>query len=126
MARRTIEERLAELREREARLRREQERLKARLSVEERKRDTRRRILLGSLVLARLESEPALRAIVERELAGFLTRPGDRELFAGIVGLAGVLPSQAEVAAADDATRPLRAGSAGRPADGPGPAAGSG
>lgn len=98
--RRTIEERLNELREREARLRCQQERLKARLGVEERKRDTRRRILLGSLVLAKLESEPALRAIVARELPGFLTRPSDRELFAGVVELAdaALLPATAEVA----------------------------
>lgn len=98
--RRTIEERLLELREREARLRCQQERLKARLSVEERKRDTRRRILLGSLVLARLESEPELRAVVTRELPRFLTRPTDRELFAGVVELAdaALLPATAEVA----------------------------
>lgn len=87
MARASIAERLEQLRQRQERLRREQSRLQARLSTEERRRDTRRKILLGSLVLAKLESEPALRALIARELAGFLSRPSDRELFAGIVEL---------------------------------------
>lgn len=91
-ARASLEERLAQIKAREERLRRERGRLQARLSSEERKRDTRRKILLGSLVLARLDSEPALRALMERELPGFLTRPEDRRLFEGIVRLPGSAP----------------------------------
>ena len=87
-ARSSLEERLAKVREREARLKRERDRLVARLSTEERKRDTRRKILLGSLVLAKLEESPKLREFIARELSGFLTRVEDRALFDGIVELA--------------------------------------
>ena len=87
-ARTSLEERLAKVREREAHLRRERDRLVARLQMSERKRDTRRKILLGSLVLAKLEESPKLRAFIERELPGFLVRAEDRALFAGIVELA--------------------------------------
>lgn len=73
-ARATLEERLARVREREALLEQERDRLTARLQVSERKRDTRRRILLGSLVLARLEESTELREFVARELPSFLAR----------------------------------------------------
>lgn len=80
MARRTIEERLAQL---EA----QKKALKARLGKEERAKDTRRKVLLGALVLHRLESgkdeefSRRLREWLKRELPGFLTRDGDKELF---------------------------------------------
>ena len=95
-ARSSLEERLARVREREARLKRERERdrLVARLSTEERKRDARRKILLGSLVLAKLEESPKLRAFIARELPGFLVREEDRALFAGIVELAVDEPAE--------------------------------
>ena len=85
MARKTIEQRLAELDAQRATL-------KARLSKQERANDTRRKVLLGALVLHRLENgkdEEFSRRLGEwlkRELPDFLTRPGDKELFADLIG----------------------------------------
>lgn len=80
MARRSIPERIAQL---EAR----KKALQARLTKQERAVDTRRKVLLGALVLQRLESghDPEftrrLRDWLKRELPGFLIRANDRALF---------------------------------------------
>ena len=85
MARKTIEQRLAELDAQRASL-------KARLGKQERANATRRKVLLGALVLHRLENGTdeefarRLREWLQRELPGFLTRDGDRELFADLIG----------------------------------------
>ena len=87
MARTTIEQRLAELDAQRATL-------KARLSKQERANDTRRKVLLGALVLHRLENSndpdftKRLGDWLRRELPGFLTRDGDKELFADLLGKA--------------------------------------
>lgn len=86
MARKSIEERLAQLDAQRATL-------KARLSKQERANDTRRKVLLGALVLHRLEGGPDqfsrdLGDWLRRELPGFLTRDGDKELFADLLGKA--------------------------------------
>ncbi|WP_112313477.1 mobilization protein [Pseudogemmobacter bohemicus] len=87
MARKSIEERLAQLDAQRAAL-------KARLSKQERANDTRRKVLLGALVLHRLENgkdEEFSRRLGEwlkRELPDFLTRDGDKELFADLIGSA--------------------------------------
>ena len=83
MARRSIQERLAQL---EAR----KKMLTARLGKQERKEDTRRKILLGALVLHRLEHgrdvfSSSLADWLRRELPGFLTRDPDRQLFADLL-----------------------------------------
>ena len=84
MARKSIEQRLAELdAQRSA--------LKARLGKQERANDTRRKVLLGALVLHRLETgkdefSRNLGDWLRRELPGFLTRDGDKELFADLIG----------------------------------------
>lgn len=80
MARKTIEQRLAELEARRSAL-------KARLSKQERANDTRRKVLLGALVLHRLENNQdeefarRLQDWLRRELPGFLTRDVDKDLF---------------------------------------------
>lgn len=84
MSRKSIEERLAQL---EA----QRKSLQARLSKDERARDTRRKVLLGALVLHRLEegresSADYLRDFIRRELPGFLTRDVDRRLFEDLIG----------------------------------------
>lgn len=84
MARKTIEQRLAELDVRRADL-------KARQSKQDRANDTRRKVLLGALVLQRLEtsSDPEftrrLGDWLRRELPGFLTRENDKALFADLL-----------------------------------------
>ncbi|MFK0276092.1 mobilization protein [Ensifer sp. NPDC090286] len=89
MARKSISQRLAELEERK-------KTLKARLGKQERAQDTRRKILLGALVLHRLEqcNDPEftrrLRDWLQRELPGFLVRDGDRALFDDILNSAEI------------------------------------
>lgn len=87
MARKSIEQRLAELdAQRSA--------LKARLGKQDRANDTRRKVLLGALVLHRLENanDPEftkrLGDWLRRELPGFLTRDNDKALFADLLGSA--------------------------------------
>lgn len=85
MARKSIEQRLAELEVRK-------KTLKARLGKQERSRDTRRKVLLGALVLHRLEAsnDPdftrRLADWLARELPAFLTRDADKELLADLIG----------------------------------------
>ena len=80
MVRKTIEQRLAEIEE-------QRSMLKARLSKQERSNDTRRKVLLGALILQRMESNKdeefasRLREWLKRELPGFLTRDADKALF---------------------------------------------
>ena len=84
MARKTLEQRIAELEVRK-------KTLQARLGKRERAEDTRRKVLLGALVLHRLEhSNDAdftrrLGDWLRRELPGFLTRDGDKALFDDIL-----------------------------------------
>lgn len=87
MARKSIEERLAQLDAQRAAL-------KSRLSKQERANDTRRKVLLGALVLHRLENNrddfsKNLGDWLKRELPGFLTRDNDKELFADLLGKTG-------------------------------------
>ena len=77
--------RIRSLDERLARLRGERIRLAARLSLTERKRDTRRKILVGAAILAAVEHDgvPVLRDTSELLdwLDARLTRPHDRAVF---------------------------------------------
>ena len=77
--------RLQTLDERLARLRMEKSRLIARVSQAERKRDTRRKILIGGAVLAAVDHDgmPAIRSGAEllRWLDARLARPHDRAVF---------------------------------------------
>ena len=87
MARRSIEERLSQL---DA----QRKTLQARLGKQDRARDTRRKVLLGALVLYRLEKSnddefsKNLGDWLRRELAGFLTRDDDKALFADLLAVA--------------------------------------
>jgi hypothetical protein len=79
MPRRSIEQRLAHL---DA----QRKTLQARLGKQERARDTRRKVLLGALLLHRLENGDddtgkRLGDWLRRELPGFLKRDDDKELF---------------------------------------------
>ncbi len=84
MARRSIVERLAQL---EAR----RKSLQTKLGKQQRAEDTRRKILLGALILHRLEkgqddfSREHLPAWLRRELPGFITRDGDAALFPELI-----------------------------------------
>jgi hypothetical protein len=84
MTRRTIEQRLAQL---EA----QKKTLQARLGKQERARDTRRKVLLGALVLHRLQfakpdaSSAWLRTWLSSELPAFLTRDMDKALLVDLM-----------------------------------------
>jgi hypothetical protein len=82
--RKSIHERLAML---EAR----RQTLKARLGKQQRTEDTRRKILLGTLVLHRIEhgTDDVSRILptwLAKELPGFLTRDIDKALFTDLIG----------------------------------------
>jgi len=89
MARRSIETRLAQL---DA----QRKTLQARLGKQDRANDTRRKVLLGALVLQRLETSndpdfsKRLADWLRRELPGFLTRDSDKALLADLLGQADV------------------------------------
>jgi len=106
MARKTIEQKLAELDAQRAAL-------KSRLGKQERANDTRRKVLLGALVLHRLESGKdeefarRLREWLRRELPDFLTRETDKALFADLIAPAPAATTTASAPA------PGAAGSAG-------------
>jgi hypothetical protein len=107
MARKTIEQKLAELDAQRAALR-------SRLGKQERANDTRRKVLLGALVLHRLENGKdeefarRLREWLKRELPDFLTRDADKALFADLIQ-----PAPAPAAAPASAPAPSTTGSAG-------------
>jgi len=87
MARKSIAERIAQLDTRK-------KTLQARMGKQERATDTRRKVLLGALVLHRLENasdadfSKRLGDWLRRELPGFLSRDSDKALFADLLGQA--------------------------------------
>jgi hypothetical protein len=89
MARKSIADRIAQL---DAQKRA----LQARMGKQERANDTRRKVLLGALVVHRLENagdvefSKRLGDWLRRELPGFLTRDSDKALLADLLGQADV------------------------------------
>lgn len=81
MARRTVDEMLEAEADKIEKAKARIARLKAKKRETTRKQDTRRKILAGSLLLERIESDERIKAWFERELDGFLTRDSDRKLF---------------------------------------------
>jgi hypothetical protein len=87
MTRRSIEQRIAQLDAKK-------KTLQARLGKQERARDTRRKVLLGALVLQRLETETQgttpgwMRSWLMLELPKFLTRDVDKLLLEDLMGAA--------------------------------------
>ena len=71
----------AELDERKAKLNARARRVRARLSARERKTDTRRKILVGAMMLKVADEHPKSKEFMLRHLDGFLEHPRDRALF---------------------------------------------
>ena len=92
MAKKPLEQRIAQL---EARTKA----LKAKAAQQDRARDTRRKILLGALVLYRLEQSgdgefsKRLGDWLRRELPGFLTREDDKALFDDLLIVKAAVPA---------------------------------
>jgi hypothetical protein len=118
MAQRPIAERMSELQQRIEALRRSKQQLEARQAAVERKRQERRRYLLGGFLIERMGSEGPWRELVRQELPPFLKEERDRRLFAELLdgggrdgstggaetGTAGEV-DQADVAFADASVR---------------------
>ena len=117
MARKSISERIAQL---DA----QKKALQARAGKQERANDTRRKVLLGALVLHRLENtgdaefSKRLGDWLRRELPGFLSRDSDKALLADLLDQAdvsakpspeGKTPSQAVANSTTHATGPAPA-----------------
>lgn len=54
---------------------------RTRLKNEDRKKDTRRKILVGAMLLAKAEEDLETRSALTRQLDSYLTMQRDRELF---------------------------------------------
>ena len=86
MPRKTDEERKAELLARKAKIDERLKAIEAKSMVQNRKDDTRRKILAGSVILQHLTSgEPKVRAWLRKELDKALTKERDRALFAELL-----------------------------------------
>jgi hypothetical protein len=111
MAQKSIEERLLQLDS-------QRKALQARLIKQERAKDTRRKILLGALVLEKInnghEADKPLLAWLRTTLPGYLTRPDDKALFDDLLKSA---PDAAPFGAASGAPSPALNG-AGSPGNG--------
>ena len=70
-----------ELAQKKAKLKVAQARIRARISVRDRKRRTRRLILIGSFMEHVTQTDPDLKARLMKGIDGFLERDRDRELF---------------------------------------------
>lgn len=72
---------LDKLLEKEAQLKAQIQQVKAAERTLEKKRDTRRKILVGAAVMARVQNGEWPKADLQIMMDGFLTRPNERELF---------------------------------------------
>lgn len=73
--------RIESLRSRRAQIDAELARLEAKAKGEARKADTRRKILIGALVMQEMASNPDLEKLVKELTESRLTKPRDRALF---------------------------------------------
>ena len=91
MARRTPEQKIAELKKKEAEVKAQQkkklDRIKAQLQNESakiatgtRKKDTRRKVIAGALALKHMEHDPAFAETMRKLIQDNVERPEDREL----------------------------------------------
>lgn len=81
MAKKSPEERLQALEAKKAQLQARISREKSKAKTEERKRDTRRKIVAGAIVLEHAQKDGEFGELLDDLLARFVTRPEDRELF---------------------------------------------
>jgi len=91
--RRSLADRIADKKKREEQLRAEVAQLEARRKTEERKRDTRRKIVVGGAVLAHAEHDPAFRNHLQEALRKGVTRDIDKVVVADLLGEQAKRPS---------------------------------
>ena len=71
----------SELAARKAKLNARTQRVRSRLSARERKTDTRRKILVGAMMLKLSDQQPNIKEFMVKHLEEFLDHPRDRDLF---------------------------------------------
>jgi len=81
MARKTVEEQKAELEKRKKQIENRLKALEAKQTLQERKDDTRRKILAGAIVLHHAKLKPDFQKWLSGELNRALDKPHDRALF---------------------------------------------
>ena len=74
-------EKLAKLEEQRARINAEIQRVRAREQQQVRKDETRRKVLIGAMLLGKARSDSELKARLVQDLDAYLERPHDRALF---------------------------------------------
>jgi hypothetical protein len=80
-AKQKLIEQQRKLKEKEAVLKARLAKIEAKERTQDRKKDTRRKILLGALAFKKMQELPAFKEQITKDLDGFLTNPRDRELF---------------------------------------------
>lgn len=70
-----------ELKQRKAKIQRQKRQQQMKLTNQKRKEDTRRKVLIGAAILAKVEAEEWSRDNLTRLLDGYLKRDDDRALF---------------------------------------------
>jgi len=81
-----ITDKIAALKARQEELAAQLSALTAKAKVEDRKRDTRRKIVIGGAILAALETDTALADTLRRVLTANVTRPMDRDVVSDLLG----------------------------------------
>lgn len=85
--RKSTDERLEALRQREEKLRAQMTALETRKKAEDRKRETRRAFVVGAAVLARADADPAFRDTLRGALQATVMRDTDKAMVADLLGL---------------------------------------
>jgi hypothetical protein len=93
--RKSTDERLETLRQKQERLRAELTALEARKKAEERKRQTRRAFVVGAAALAQADANPAFREALRNALQAAGIRDTDKAVIADLLGLPSPSPAQA-------------------------------
>ena len=86
-----IADRIARIQEKKDQLEARLRPLKAKAKSEERKRDTRRKIVVGGAILAAIEKDAFLALHVRKVLTASVRRPNDREAIADLLTTAPAL-----------------------------------
>jgi hypothetical protein len=82
---RPVHEQIAAIKARQEQLAARLKPLAAKAKLEDRKRDTRRKIIVGGMVLAAMERDETFAARVAALLATYVDRPNDREVIADLL-----------------------------------------
>ena len=80
--------------------------LEQKAKTEDRKRDTRRKIIVGGAILVEMQKQPAFAQIMAQMLSATVGRQSDREAIADLLALATQSPAQQKPAPQPDPANP--------------------